>query len=80
MRNTTCALATIVLVTSVSAAARAQVPADIAQGLKKIGAIVDPSVREALSASDAEKRRHQQRDAAVPGHRRGARRLIWKST
>jgi hypothetical protein len=43
MRNTTCALATIVLVTSMSAAARAQVPADIAQGLKKIGAIVDPS-------------------------------------
>jgi Carboxylesterase family len=43
MRNTTCALATIVLVMSMSAAARAQVPADIAQGLKKIGAIVDPS-------------------------------------
>src|SRR4030095_1993672 len=43
MRNTTCALATIVLVTSISAAARAQVPADIAQGLTKLGAIVDPS-------------------------------------
>src|SRR6476619_439603 len=43
MRQRTCALATIVLVTSISAAARAQVPADIAEGLKKIGAIVDPS-------------------------------------
>ena len=76
MRNTTCALATILLVTSMSRWPHAlEVPADIARDLKKIGAIARSVCHaQLLSASDALKIDiSSMRDAAVSGHRRVAR-------